>query len=859
MFIRPGLVTPEVRPPMNQVVNGHGYSDAEIMFVAGHAGKADILSGLALTGYNESTLNQFLYPLKLNIRNCYRTLFIKEKLEYSGAKAKKLREALMKVDYEGYLDLLYEDIKDVKPNIVVPLDDIALSAVFPHINKLSKPRGRKHWVDCYRGSILPLRADWAERIGKSIKVIPTLSPLQLEINWKARSYVGLDFKRIKEYSISTQPVEEFGLTWVAKTAVEFEIFLRRQYAKQPKRVTFDIETYGGMLTCISFCFDNFESCTVPLMDYAINNAELTLLWKLVGMVLADERLEKNNQNIKYDWIILERMGFRVTNVTSDTMLKGALLYPELPKGLDFYTSIYTPIPYYKDEGKEYSPKLHSRDRLYLYCAKDSLAAALIATKQDEELEEAGCKELYDTDVGPSILIYKNIDETGILVDETKKQQLLDKYTHLYSSNLDILRGLIGRPEYNPNSPTQVGEVIYEDLKFPKREHTRDDGVKAYSTDKETLDDLLINHADKNRAGVIGVAILNRQIVARKLSKVLEYIKTPLHPDHTFRGSSNLAGTETGRSSFSKTIDEVVLDVQKNSKWVQRLGRSLQTISKHGFEIDEDIFDDFESAQIAHDMRSMFVPHKDHVFVECDGKGAEARAVFVLAEDYDALDAMDKKPSLHAKTIGLILGIDPATITKTHPAVPKINVPYYELGKRIRHAGHNGMRAFRLSQYIHAGLAYCEMLMNKFHSSNPKIKSNFHEPLREYVRENRYLVCPNGRRRDFFSKLTDSLYQEALCYIQQATISDTTKFTQHRVARDIPGYMTKYKFLTEQHDGILAEVHKDHVVPYIYGFKKHYERPIDFNRCSLSRDFQLVIPVEVSTSEFNWESLKEFPL
>ena len=257
---------------------------------------------------------------------------------------------------------------------------------------------------------------------------------------------------------------------------------------------------------------------------------------------------------------------------------------------------------------------------------------------------------------------------------------------------------------------------------------------------------------------------------------------------------------------------------------------------------------------------MFVPHHDFTFVEIDGKGAEARVVFVLAEDYEALEAMDQKPSLHAKTIALILGIDPNAITKTTPSVPKINVPYYELGKRIRHAGHNGMRAFRLSSYIHAKLDYCEVLMNKFHASNPKIKQNFHNPLREIVAKERMLICPNLRRRTFYNKLNDHLYQESLCYIQQATVSDLTKFTMPRIINALPDdYMKNYKFLTEQHDGFLAEVHKDKVIPYIYTAKQQYERDIDFSECSFSRNYKLRIPVEVSTSETNWMQMKEFRL
>src|SRR5882762_3835021 len=266
-----------LKPLINPQVSSHGYSDADIFFLGGFPYKADLMNGMALSGFNEVTLNQFLYPLKLNLKNCYRSLFIKEALSYSGTNTKKLREALALIDYQGYLDLLYEEIKDVSPNVIVPLDDISLGAVFPHINTLHKPKGRKYWIYCYRGSILPLRADFTEKLLKQIKVIPTLSPFMLEVDWIARSFVSLDFKRIKEYSLSTEPITEYGLCWTTKTAREFEIFLRRQYEKAPKRLTFDIETFGGLPTCISFCFDSYESCTVPLIDSDISPAERALL------------------------------------------------------------------------------------------------------------------------------------------------------------------------------------------------------------------------------------------------------------------------------------------------------------------------------------------------------------------------------------------------------------------------------------------------------------------------------------------------------------------------------------------------------------------------------------------------------
>lgn len=850
---------------MSQIVDkvlvaSHGYSDADVFFLGGHPLKDDLLNGIALCGSIEQTLNAYLRPQGMNLKQCYRSVFIKEKLSYSGTNHKKLKEALANVDLQHYEALLFEELKDINPTIVVPLDDIALGAVYPYINTISKPRSRKFWVYCYRGSVLPLRADWGVVLDSQIKVIPVVGPQILYGDHTARSYTQLDFQRINKER-GSRDIKAEGLVWVCRNYLDFDKFLDRQWKKGPTRVTFDIETYGGLITCISFCFDDFEAVSVPIGDYNLDINERVLLWKRVAKILASP-LEKNNQNIKYDWIILERHGFFVNNVTSDTMLKGALIYPELPKGLDFYTSIYTNIPYYKDEGHDFDPAKHHKDRYYLYNAKDSLAAAIVATEEDKELAQDPLAEhLYHNEIAPSILIYKNLDNTGLLVDETVKRAKLDKYERLFQSNEYILRGLVGNPKFNARSPKQVGELIYNQLGFPLRYKTNEFGAKVFKTDKDTLDDLLIHHGEDEKTGKIGYNILSRIIVCRKLSKVVEYINTPLHPDSTFRGSYNLSGTETGRSSCSKTIDERFRTAEDSdsTKNTKRLGRSLQTISKHGFAIDEEIFNDFDDSSIAADIREIFVPPHDFVFIEGDGAGAEARVVFVLAEDYDHLHNMDIKPKIHARTAAAIFGLDANNITKDGPSVPKVGITYYDIGKKVRHAGNYLMGAFRMAQMTHLPLGFCMDALAKFHSSEPQLRDIFHSQVEAIIRRTRALTTPFGRTRTFYNQFSESLLKEAIAYIPQSTISDLTKFTMWRIADKLPGYMSLYKFVAEQHDGILATVHKSIKNEYLEVFKKQYERPINFLNCSLSRDFELVIPTELFIGDTNWMHMDEIKL
>jgi|GEM_PF-4902062 len=846
-------------------VSSHGLSTASIFFLGGYPLNDDLACGLALSGFNESMINKFLKPNNISIRECYRSVLIKERLEYSGTNPKKQREALKKINITEYESILLDELKYVQPTVIVPLDDISLSSVFPHINQIRKPKGRKYWVNCYRGSILPLRTDWQTAIGPTIRVIPTLSPQILQQDWTAQSYTYIDYKRIIDNSLKRSKIEEYGLVWITKTAKELNGFFRRMiYEKGLRRCAVDIETWYGLLTCISFCFDGYEAVSVPLSGQEINSAEMALLWYAVAKLLASEEIEKEGQNFKYDWALLERWGFRIRNFVHDTNLKAGLIYPELPKGLDFLTSIYTPIPYYKDEGKAYNDRLYTRDKLYLYNGKDSLATRIVGTEQDKELEELNLNNLYYKELVPSVLIYKNMDETGILIDDEVKAKLNEKYRNHYEVELSVLRSRCNNDDFNPRSVQNVGELVYEILKFPKRTRVNDAGETVYKTDKDTLDDLLIHYGETNKLGRLGYSIVSEIILCKKLSMVIQYINTPLHPNNHWRGTSNLTGTETGRSSSNKTIDERWRYENEprgnDNKLTKRLGRSLQTITKHGFSIDDEIFTGYEDRAVAKDLRMMFVPHHGYMFVECDGSQAEARVVAVLAEDYEMLEMFDQKPNIHKKTAGLVFSIDPNLITKEEPYVPKVGVSYYHIGKIARHAGNNNMKPGRLSSMSHLPLHETTRILDIFHNKmHIKIRAVFHKEIRDCINKDRLLVNPNGRRRTFFGRLDESLYNEAIGNIQQGTISDLTKFTQHRVVSDLDGYMSKYWFLNEAHDSILAEVKKGEEHNYAKTFKKHYERPINFLNCSLSRDFDLIIPCEVLFSETNWMDVKEVSL
>ena len=62
-------------------------------------------------------------------------------------------------------------------------------------------------------------------------------------------------------------------------------------------------------------------------------------------------------------------------------------------------------------------------------------------------------------------------------------------------------------------------------------------------------------------------------------------------------------------------------------------------------------------------------------------------------------------------------------------------------------------------------------------------------------------------------------------------------------------------LAEAHDSLMFEVRLDFVEEFSDDFRDFCATPINFSKCSLSRDYDLVIPADVNFSKENWGAVK----
>jgi uracil-DNA glycosylase family 4 len=147
-------------------------------------------------------------------------------------------------------------------------------------------------------------------------------------------------------------------------------------------LTVDIETFGSSLACVG------------VTDRRDRGLCLTCQnpdgWDLARRLLASDQ-PKNFQfgtfDINYLWWHYQwEVGGYLDGRGFDTFIAAANLQPEFPKGLDFLTSLYTEMPYYKEDRKVHK-MTGDLDTLWRYNIKDLVAQHWIMEDMIPELEE----------------------------------------------------------------------------------------------------------------------------------------------------------------------------------------------------------------------------------------------------------------------------------------------------------------------------------------------------------------------------------------------------------------------------------------------------------------------------------------
>lgn len=816
------------KPPY---VGGTGISGAKIALVGMAPGKEEEEKGLPFVGRSGKKLSELLEEAGINFSECYRTNVSK----YRPPLDDMSRLDEVGIDYQEQVNNLFKELREVKPNIAIALGEEALKAL----------TGRKG-ITKYRGSILPaLYGDF--------KVLPTIHPsalLRAENPWerdqgKVKSQrsitpeiVIVDLIKAKKESNSKEFSTPERKLEIITSAHQLYKFLKSYDSKEP---SIDIETFKCIPSCIAIAFTPWHSCSIPLLpipgcrgELRLTPSEYIAIWKELGDFLNREDISFIGQNIKFD---IEKLiapakllhPFVRNKVAADTQVMMGILYPELPKKLEFSTSVLTNEPFYKDEGKQFNPKKDPYETFLLYNAKDSAVTKEVKIALDKELSEVRrsdyvprakadgdtftLKDFYYNYMRELHDFYMDMEAEGLNVDIARRNELTESYKARYNDIHKETVELIGT-DYNPRSYVKdVPKIMSEILKLPAR--------KGYG--EEELVSLMGNHTEK---GSVQEKVIKNILSERQIFTNAKYLEASPDADNIMRSSWNQVGTETGRTSTS----DLEPPLRPFGEKPHKMGLPFQTLPKHG--------------PFAKAIRGIFVAPEGYVFLERDYSQAEARITLLLANDPENLKLFDTS-DIHRLTASWIFGGSPQSRLGEEGY---IGDDKRFIGKVVRHAGNYGMGKHRLMLDANAtalkfGIdttiseSEAAKVLDIFHKRTPKIRTIFQREVRDIVQRSRMLWNPYGRLRQFFGYLKD---EEVYAQLPQSTVPDSLKMAGLRIRKRAPWM----RFCMESHDSFVWKIRENRLDEALKISKEEMEVPIDFKYCSLQRGC-ITIPTEAS--------------
>lgn len=820
-----------------KLVTPNGNAPAKIMLVGDYPTEAEVASGRSFESSSGDTVARLFKSAGLPFNQTWKTHFYKINIPGLAGQKKSERDiAITKLQQErDWTALIKSELEAIKPNLVIAMGELALQGLTG-----------EHGLMKRAGSIYPLKP--ALHINKPVRVLAVHSTRHLYVDPAELILTKMDLKKGIPFIDVTPPFkDDFNL--VIGDKVSYIRDWISHFSKGADFGVFDVETVKNLCTCICFCFDGKNSMSIPLLSHDNGREERALIWWHVQKTLLSE-IKWVNQNVKYDMNRLEAMKFRMGEILGDTMLRTSLIYPELPKGLDFLTRLYTNIGYYKDEGKEYDSRIHDFKRMLLYNAKDGIATHRVYTAQEKDIKALGLERI-NSRLHSAFFIYRRMEDNGIRIDTTELNRLkkfYDKEIWLLESELNALAG---RP-INAKSGDQIGPLLIEMGANPKIRTWDDERSKfKYKTGKVELEELFVHVSDEELlAYVARLAIAIRKL--HKLRQFCDFIPQQEYSEdrsiiYTIaRTSYKLHGTETGRSATGELLESIYYkyEDEKEPDWY-RPGFSMQQQPKHPWT--------HANIEYGQEFRGIFIPRNGRKFVEFDLSQAEARVVDVLAEDFEALENYDKIDQ-HCMTASLVNKLDYVKLKAQYDLYKKgassdrWAADERQKGKSYKHGFNYDESSYNLSRRTHLPFREVDTAIKTLAEAKPRVRNVFHKTVKTTLENTRVLVTPFGRKRTFFGNMNDKTFKEGYAHIPQSTIPDHLRFNILFPLEN--KYGSKVNFLVEWHDSLLAEVPVALIEEYSEFARKFAQTPILFNEGTFIRNYELKIPIDLAKGD-NW--------
>ena len=619
--------------------------------------------------------------------------------------------------------------------------------------------------------------------------------VEFEFNSLGKRLYGTDFEAGRGH---TTTESEVGLTAELKTISDFKKdyhFIRasdgsgrsallKSLAAQPS-FCFDLETDSldekvASIIGIAFSWKENEASYVEVPG---GNAGKAILEEFREL-FADSSREKIGHNLKFDIGVLQWQGFTVATPVYDTMLAHTVIEPEQRHKMDYLAESmlgYKPITYDEVFGKtsEKTGQLSLFDEdemsgqsgeagpafeaIAEYACEDADITWQLATKLKAQIKEMHQEPVLNEIECPLIPVLVAMEAEGIRVDP----KTLKDIGVILAERIDGFQKAVfeaAGTEFNINSPKQVGEIFFDQLKLVEKPKKTKTG--QYKTDEQTLTSLAASHQ------------IVRDLLSHREAAKLKSTYVDALPNAIFPGTGRI------HTTFHQLMTATGRLASNNP--------NLQNIpirSDQGREI-----------------RRAFVPRDDSfTLLAADYSQVELRVMASLCKDPAMIEAFQNDQDIHTATAARVFGVE----------VDGVTSEMRRTAKMVNFGIIYGISAFGLSQRLNGEVSRSEAheIIEEYFRQYPGVKE-FQEKTIEQAKTDGYVETLSGRRRylrDIDSRngmIRSAAERTAINTPIQGTAADMIKIAMVRVADLLKGGDYKTKMLLQVHDELVFDLKKD---------------------------------------------------
>lgn len=526
--------------------------------------------------------------------------------------------------------------------------------------------------------------------------------LELFTDYGFRRYSADAQTKVNETKI--QSSKDIPRDWkTIHTQGEFEAFLTD--LKSQSRFVLDLETTGldpleAEIVGWAFCWEAGIGYYIPVDGprgtHTLKGTEVLAALK---PIIEDPSKTILNQNIKYDYRVLQSHSVEIATIGLDTMIGDYLLDAGARShGIDELSKKYLhrekiPTSDLIGKGKR-QLQMFEVDvaKVAEYASEDADFAWQLADLIETQLKEQKLWDLYWDLERPLIKILAEMENHGIRIDseELKRQSV---HAEKRMDELTIECHQLAGHDFNLNSPKQLATILFDELRLPVIKRTK----TGPSTDEEVLEELAAKHP-------LPAKLMEHRHLSKLKGTYLDSLPTMVsRKDGKVHTSFSQVSAATGRlASNDPNLQNIPIRTEE--------GRAV---------------------------RRAFIPSEPGWKLVClDYSQIELRMLAHFCQDPALLEAFRNNEDIHRRVASEVFGVPQ----------DQVNSDQRRVAKAVNFGVIYGQTSYGLSNALDIERGAASTFIEEYFKRYAEVEKFMNQTL-ETVRESGYATTILGRRRE----------------------------------------------------------------------------------------------------------------